>query len=552
MANKFATPNEVCKRTVCVHAASALELLKKAGSYSTILKDEKLSALFDTLVPGAGTVVGSFKEGTFQVLETDSHDVIVASSGRKKTRAEILPSVISYALAGLPIIVNDMKGEVLDAIKPVLDAMEYKTYVLDFRNPASSPNCFNPLSLAWDCYAKKSPDEAAKVIRNIAEVLYSDLSKNTNDYFWPSMAIEYFSGLALGMLELRTAKQVKDFTIEGVYNFSKKGVNPLRELFLNIEGSVAEHNVHGILWAPSDTRSSIESVFSDPLSIFCSQKGLMNLLSHSDFSPSDLTQSHTALFVISPDENSTMAPIVTAVFSQLMSELVSIATRAGGALPYSVQFVLDEFGNLCRIPNFEHIVSAARSRGLRLHICLQSTYQLSLVYGNDVKNIITGNIYNWIYMGTRDLAFLKEFSEQLGTYTTSTGNTEPILNIQNLTMLEKRECETEAICLIEDLKPYLAVLPDYEYLYEPFFTGSSKKEPTDTQPHEKKPTDSTKKKKAGDTQEVSKHEEEQPQVPTNGHPMSDMKKQELLKDVLSDLETLYTKAAAMTQNNQHD
>lgn len=459
---KFANNNEIqsCTARVCVN--EALKLLKEEGSYEAILGDPISEELFRTLVPASGTVVGSLEKGTLQVLDTDSHDVIVASSGRKKTRAEILPSIISFALNGTPMVINDMKGEILSASRGLLEAMGYKVIVLDYRNPEGSPNCFNLLSLAWHRFNEGDADAATKVIRNVAEVLYAELSSNTNDVYWTHMSVEYFSGLALGLLEYDCPLEA--FTLETVYATANMDHARLKMVFSELKGTIAERNVHGTLYAPNDTRASIESVFAAPLSTFCSQQGLMQMMSNSDFMPCDLAEKDTALFIVSPDENASVAPIVTAMFSQLMSELVSVATRRGGVLPNAVQFVLDEFGNLRRIPNLEHIVSAARSRGLRLHIVLQSTSQLSYVYGKDIKEIIVGNIYNWIYMGTRDLCFLKEFSEQLGTASMPSGKEAPVLSVPILGTLEKREEESEAICLIEDLLPYLATLPDYGYL----------------------------------------------------------------------------------------
>lgn len=458
---KFANVSDIESCTACIYVDDAIKLLKEAGSYNSILANEELKGLYDKLVPTSGTVVGSLRKGTVQVLDSDSHDIIVASSGRKKTRAGIMPTVISFALKRNPIIVNDMKGEILSASYGLLETMGYRVIVLDFRNPKTSPGFFNPLSLAWHRFNEGETDAAAKVIRNVAEVLYAELSSTTNDAYWTSMSVEFFCGLALGLLEYGCPLEA--FTIETVFATANLDNTRLKAIFSRLEGTVAERNVHGILHAPNDTRASIESVFASPLSTFCSQQGLMQMMSRSDFMPEDLAEEKTALFIISPDENASVAPIVTAVFSQLMSELVGVATRRGGALPNPVQFVLDEFGNLRRIPNLEHIVSAARSRGIRLHIVLQNTSQLSYIYGKDVKEIITGNIYNWVYMGTRDLRFLKEFSEQLGTALLPSGKEKPVLSVSSLGTLEKRKDESEAICLVENLLPYLATLPDYGY-----------------------------------------------------------------------------------------
>lgn len=458
---RLATKNDVESYTTCVYIDDAIKMLKKAGSHDAILANKKLKERFEKLVPAAGTVVNSFKKGTVQVLNTDSHDICIASSGRKKTRSEIIPTVISFGLKGYPMVINDMKGEILSASKGLLEAMGYRIIVLDYRNPESSPNSYNLLSLAWHRFMAGDPDGASRVIRNIAEVLYSELSSNTNDAYWTHMSIEYFCGLSLGLLEYNCPLDA--FTLETIFATANMDNPTLKVVFTGLKDSIAERNVHGTLYAPNDTRASIQSVFGAPLSAFCSQRGLMEMMSWSDFTPIDLAKEKTALFIVSPDENANVSPIVTAIFSQLMSELVSFASRHNGVLLNTVQFILDEFGNLKRISNYEHIVSASRSRGIRLHIVLQSTSQLSNVYGKNVKDIIIGNVYNWIFLGTRDIEFLKEFSERLGTTLMPSGRKAPVLSVSALGALEKRNRESEAICLIEDLKPFHAALPDYDY-----------------------------------------------------------------------------------------
>lgn len=458
---RFADRDQIISRTRCAEIDAAIKLVKeRKGLYS----DYELTRKLGHLVPTAGSVVGSFGDGMVQVLDSDSHDAVVAASGRKKSRAWAIPSVITYVLSGAPFVVNDMKGEVFAAVKALLDFMDYKTIVLDYRKPESSPNCFNLLSAAWYHFKAGDHDAAARVIRNVAETLYSELGSKTKDVYWTNMAIEYFSGLALGLLEIGCP--LDEFTIESVFEADAIGSTELKRVFSELKGTVAEKNASGTLMAPNDTQASIRSVFAAPLSAFCSQERLMDMMSRSDFLMSDLANEKTALFIISPDESAGVAPIVTAVFSQLMSELVSLAGSSGGSLANPVHILLDEFGNLKRIPNFEHIVSAGRSRGLRLHLVLQSTSQLSYVYGEDIKEVITSNIYNWIFMGFRDVHFLKEFSEQLGVTIRPSGQEKPLLSVSALGMLEKRPEESEAICLVEDIPPYLATMLDYSVFEE--------------------------------------------------------------------------------------
>ncbi len=444
MSRKFASRAEIEGRTVRVPIAEAIKRRAR--------------------VPCGGPVVGSFEDGCVQILDGDSHDMVLASSGRKKTRAFLIPTLESLALAGRSLVVNDMKGEILAVSAALLEELGYDVLVLDFRSPAASPKRYNPLSLAWEHFASGDKDGAASVIRDFADLVYSKVEETTNDAFWPTNAKEFFSGICLGLLECGCPLEA--FTLETVFSTMSKSNEELRGVFGKLRGTIAEINASPTLNTAPDTRRCILSMAKGPISVFCSQGGLMDMLSASDFSARDISSGKTALFIVSPDETGAMAPIVTTVISQLMSELIRLATETGGCLDRRVDFILDEFGNLKPIPGFGHVVSACRSRGLRLHLGLQSISQLEDVYGSAGKETIVANVYNIVFMGSRQRAALGELSELLGTAVAPSGREVPVLGISDLLQLEKRQTESEAICLIEDLRPFTATLPDYEYLAE--------------------------------------------------------------------------------------
>ncbi len=67
-----------------------------------------------------------------------------------------------------------------------------------------------------------------------------------------------------------------------------------------------------------------------------------------------------------PDERATRYPLATLYLQQTMQALVTLADEHGGRLPVRVNFLLDEFANLPAIKDFDHVVTVARGRGIRL------------------------------------------------------------------------------------------------------------------------------------------------------------------------------------------
>ena len=468
MTKCFASSSEIGRVTTRCDINQAIALLN--GVEDTI--DEGVFNEVSKLCPSGGLVVHHNGNGTVQVMAEDVHSVVFAATNRGKTRRVVFPLAYSDILSGTSLVVNDMKGEIYAGVKDLLALMGYTVYVLDLRQPAKSPHRYNPITIAWDEWNNGNKDAAFTYLRSFGLSLFCQLAAATNDMFWTNTATDYFVGLSMGMLEAGVSREA--FTLESIMAMDRngnKGPGPrsLNEFFDAYKNTVAYQSVSGTLDAPNDTRASILSVFRQPLSLYTGQLGLMDVLARSDFGIKDIAQKRTAVFLISPDETHSLGPVVVGILNQIMSALISYAqVEHGGRLPCRVDFILDEFGNLpAPIPEFDAIISAARSRNIRLHVVLQSIAQLNNVYGEHQKNVILDNITEWVYLGTRGLDFLKHISELMGTTVTESGKSEPVMDISKLQHIEKRAGESEAVILIGCLKPFVAALKDYSCFETP-------------------------------------------------------------------------------------
>ena len=465
--SRFASERDIARNSVCCNVSDAVELLIRKGGYARLVENEADRQRLEGLCPDGGLVVGSRANGSVQVASGDSHSLIVGCSGRGKTRRGIIPMVETMILAGHNLVVNDMKGEIVGALAGLLKLMDYSVFVVNLRHPACSPDKYNPLSAAWKSWNSGDRDAASRMIRNLAFTIFSNSAEAHGvDPFWENSAQDYFTSLSLGMLEAKC--DLEEFTLESVAAMDRdsmgysRGRGPLDKFFSHMKGTIASAAAAGTLGAPEETKASILSVWRQDMSIYSSQEGLMSVLSYSNFDASVLAEKRTAIFLISPDEHSEIAPIAVAILGQLMTQAIALAEASDEARRQPVDFVLDEFGNLSkRIPSFGEVISACRSRGIKLHLCVQSDAQLEHVYGRELKGVIVGNIYNQMFLGTRDPEYLKQFSEQLGEYVSSGGKTMPRMTRGQLQRLEKRANETEAVILMENLAPFVATLPDY-------------------------------------------------------------------------------------------
>ena len=125
----------------------------------------------------------------------------------------------------------------------------------------------------------------------------------------------------------------------------------------------------------------------------------------------------TALFIIISDTDPTFNFVAALMYSQLFNLLCDRAdTIHGGELPIPVRFLLDEFANIGRIPNFDRLIATIRSRNISACVILQAQSQLKAMYRDSAETII-GNMDSRIFLGGAEKTTLKDLAEALGKET---------------------------------------------------------------------------------------------------------------------------------------
>ena len=133
-------------------------------------------------------------------------------------------------------------------------------------------------------------------------------------------------------------------------------------------------------------------------------------------------------------------------------------------LPVRVNFVLDEFCNIPKVPDMPSMISAARSRNIRYYLIVQSQHQLRGRYGEDADTI-KGNCENWVFLTSKELDLLKEISELCGTTVTSDGRSRSLISVSELQRLNKEK--GEALIIHARQYPVITEMADIDS-YEDF------------------------------------------------------------------------------------
>lgn len=91
-------------------------------------------------------------------------------------------------------------------------------------------------------------------------------------------------------------------------------------------------------------------------------------------------------------------------------------TRCGLYLPYHVRFMLDEFANIGKIPDFTKKLATCRKYSISATIILQSINQIKTIYKDDWGTII-GNCDSFLFLGCQEMDTLEYVSKLLGKKT---------------------------------------------------------------------------------------------------------------------------------------
>lgn len=446
---------------------------KRGGSFASeneIKSTTKHIDLSQNAYSNAGIPIIYDGGKTAFVEDSESHSLIIGSTGCGKTRRVVLPLINIIAKTSESFIATDPKGELYSATRDALLEQGFQIQVLNFRNPQLG-NSWNPLSLPYRSYLAGDIDKAIELLNDLGISIFSTNIGNA-DPFWDNSAIDYFIGLALALFE--DANSEAEVNFNSIYNMSRVGERTIGNSRIikkyfewRDENSIASISASGTIYAPTDTRGGILSVFHQKIRLFNANKRLSRMLSNSDFDISDIANKKTAVFIIIQDEKSTYHPLASAFLKQTYEELVRIAnTCPKGKLPRRINYILDEFANLPQIADMDNIITASRSRHIRMYLIVQGIKQLNSVYGDNIAEIIKGNCDYWYYMMSKELPLLKEISELCGcrqeddaSYSASNA---PLVSITDLQLLQIGE----VLVLQKRLSPFLAHMQDIDkYIY---------------------------------------------------------------------------------------
>ena len=412
------------------------------------------------------------KEGdTVFVSNRDDHAIVFGQTASKKSRAVVIPAIVSHAYAGRSMIITDVKGELCTNPKVIglLRDQGYAIRYVDFRT--FKADGYNVFAGAFKAYRRGDPGNAFRIFNSVISSLVLLYSDSSVDKFWGSMAGQHLMGcvgflLPLFALNKGYEKYMNMSTLACLTD--EQGTQVMERIvnsYLNHVNNNYLQMLRNVLSAPDKTRSSIVATSAAIMRDFMVQEDLMNMLSNSTFQIEDLYERQAAVFLIIPDEVSTYDTIAGFLMDGMYEQLVSYhALRfSQKKAPCDIAWVCDEVCNLM-INDMRAKISASRSRQMRWLLICQSKKQLEDVYRENAATII-GNCRNKLFLQSSDMDMLRYISECTGTIPCESGS-EPLATVEMLQNLKKSKEGKEAVYLSDNVcfKADLADFDQYECL----------------------------------------------------------------------------------------
>lgn len=329
------------------------------------------------VVAGAGQERGPVRRAW--VLGRDGHNLLLGAPGAGKSLRVILPSLAVIAESGENLLVTDPKGELKQQIGGFLAAHDYRVATFDLRFPAQSVR-WNPLTPIRRAVAEKRWADATRMANDLAAILAAQGAPGGDTgAFWTQSARAI--GAALALLVADQAPEDARH-VASMYHVLTQHARRLDALIQALPPTHPARQAYGPMMTGSpETRQNQMSVVAVSLSLFA-DPNIAWLTSGSDFDPGLLLNPRTAVFIVVPDDTPTYYPLAALFVTQILQTLANAAaSQPQGRLSVPVHMVLDEYGNLPKIPDFDKALAVARGRGIRITLTLQSLSQLDDRYG---------------------------------------------------------------------------------------------------------------------------------------------------------------------------
>ena len=369
--------------------------------------------------------MGLFNKRLPYPKQLNKNSLVVGIPGDGKTFTYVKPNIMQENSS---FVITDPKGLLVREVGSMLENDGYTIKVFDLVNLTNSDtfNVFN--------YMKSELD-----IDRVSEAIVDGTKKSDKqgEDFWAQAELLLMRSL-LGYLYFDS--QISSYTpnlsnvsdmLRNIQRIDKKKPSPVEKMFEALDKELPD-NYACKQWElfnnnfQSETRTSVLAVASARYAVF-DHKKVKTLIERDTMEMDKWNIEKTAVFITIPETNKAFNFLASLMFAMMFDVLTHQADDMLQGLIHQdkellhIQFIIDEFANIGKIPNFNEVLASIRSREMSAKIIIQAISQLQAMYHNDWKTIIN-NCATILYLGTQDKETMEYFSMRSGKQTINVKN----------------------------------------------------------------------------------------------------------------------------------
>lgn len=329
-------------------------------------------------------------------------------------------------IEGESFLANDPKKELYQTFKIYLEEKGYHVILLDMRNNVTG-DTWNPMATVVRLLQEGKKDEADLYAKDIANALCPDGSSKEKIWIDGERSVITALILAIASADCDESKKNLYSCYQTLLALGKPYGDddnaPLNDFFKDLPiGDIARSAFGPASLATDRTRMSFYVSAATTLSVFASLL-IAKQTASSSFDITKFSKEKTAVFLVNPDEKSTMNPLATLFVDEVFRVTTNEAMKSFGVLYRRFHFFLDELCAMNPLSDASKRWSISRGRNILIHSYIQDFAQLDKTYGEAVAKTIKANCNLTIYLSTQSYETAEEISKRIGNKTIVTNST---------------------------------------------------------------------------------------------------------------------------------
>lgn len=406
-------------------AAQQINLLHESRSISNEYGHARLAREDDKFVKALSNNRSGFYIGTLgksplfydPFASGNGHMLTYAPSRTGKTISVIVPALMHWF--GGSMLVTDVKGELTAITARFRRSCGQRVLIFDpFNITGEQGHKFNPLRILVEDVMHNKGRDLHDLARSIAFQLVAEKPNDMGDgVFFRNGGRRLIIALLLYMAVFMPNACTLPMLRKLVWSTSEKKADLAEEMQQSdwFSGLLQDYgNALSDMLLPEyiKTYGAFRDNAMSALEIYDAHSPMGKAVSESDISLKDVLDGKTTLYLVLPESKIDTHGAALGLTSTLLLETIAAAPK-----PTRIMMLLEEMGNIGRLPNLSKALSLLPGKGVRLNMVFQSRCQPIEIYGQQMAGLIEEQSSLLQAWSIRSESDRKSWSERIGNET---------------------------------------------------------------------------------------------------------------------------------------